>query len=107
MTSAPGRASEVRVRQAASLARLRRAAHFAQLAIDLLGSTQAADEWLSSPSKGLDGKAPCEMRYDADGARRVALVLLAHVGIRRARQVKAIGVKGRSEASGRRGSVRE
>lgn len=69
----------------ASLARAKRAAIIAQRAIDLLGSTQAADAWLSAPSEALDGKPPCETHLDARGARRVESALDAYARQRRPR----------------------
>ena len=59
----------------ASLARVRRAAIVAQRAIEVLGGTQEAHIWLSTRSPALDGKAPKDIHYDAEGARRVLEVL--------------------------------
>jgi len=63
-----------------SLARVKRAARLAQLAVDRLGSTQAADEWLSTPSSSLGGKRPSDMHYDASNARKVARALKSFAG---------------------------
>ena len=62
-----------------SLGRAKRAAIIAQRAVDLLGSMEAADAWLSTPSAALEGEAPCEVHLDASGARRVRSALDAYV----------------------------
>jgi len=59
----------------ASLARAKRVARMAQRAIEVLGGTDEAYRWLTTPCAAIRGNTPYDVHYDADGARRVATAL--------------------------------
>lgn len=65
----------VTAEQKESLARVRRSARVIQRAIDLLGGTDEAYYWLTSPCAALRGKRPADVRYDVVSARRVRDVI--------------------------------
>jgi uncharacterized protein (DUF2384 family) len=58
-----------------SLARVKRELRLIQRSIDVLGSTPTAYHWLTTPCAALRGKAPRDIRYDMEGARRVSAAL--------------------------------
>ncbi|SAL44151.1 hypothetical protein AWB72_04658 [Caballeronia concitans] len=45
-------------------------------AISVLGSVQAAQDWLAAPAIALDGRRPLDMLYDPSGMRAVMTLLL-------------------------------
>ncbi len=52
-----------------------RLASVAARAIDVLGSQQAAERWLSSPALGLDGRKPIDLLQSTEGTDLVKILL--------------------------------
>jgi uncharacterized protein (DUF2384 family) len=73
-----------------SLARVKRVARLAQRTIDVLGGTAEAYFWLTKPCAALRGKAPHEIHYDLEGARRVTTILKRRA--MRQRKVRSAGL---------------
>ena len=73
-----------------SLARVQREVRLIQRAIDVLDSPAIAYHWLTTPCAALRGKAPRDIHYDVEGARRVAAVLRRRA--ERQRAVISIGL---------------